>query len=974
MRPALLFLGAGVVALFVLPLGACTPGQTPVEGGQAVFNTPPTVVLTADVVRGIAPLTVRFSSVGSTDDGLIVSRRWDFGDGETSDLISPSHTFRDTGRYTVTLTLTDDLGATASRSIIISVTRAPVPKIKVDRETAQYAPATFSFDASESYDPDGTIVGYLWDFDDGSREILPVVDHTFSSAGTYRVRLTVTDNSGVTASTTQIILVGIRQPQIAFRLPGDDVKNIVVTPDSLLWVSVTFTVTPGVPYTLRAGLDLDADSCEAQAAQYDADSGAFIQRITGPGDRVRSVAFSPDGTRIILASDDGTARIYDLATGELALPAIDTGVPVTSVAFAPSGQRFAHAGTDGSVVVRDASTGQVIRSLAGHAQAVNALAFSAEGSLLASASDDGTIAVWDVTTGTAIVLDAALGGHTGAVNAVAFSPTNVDLLASGGVDRTIRLWRLSTMSVLRVYQPVFDGAIQTAGHSAAVMSVAFAPNGRYLASASADKTVKLWDLASDATVESATFRGHEAGVNTVAFSPDGQRLASGSDDGTARIWTIGSTSTPQKLTPCLSPVSSLAWAPDGTSLLLGVAARNDIQLDTATPQGNDLNLTLPTPLSLAGLTDPKYRQQYYLWAEIDTDRTDPVRTYATARVNLISPFVSSLTAAVPQVPLVDDEATIIAAPAPTRQICDLGALSAGDRISLALVGTPGYGKWYSDGPFSLMVLDAQGEVFVWYRDDVPFHSNDVLVVGHDSPNYYLVVDGCLDSPLCDRDYLASSVWVGIERGVGFQPRQQRIHLNFNGGRDLKIGDVGPFTIGPFSATQLNPAWGTVETEVIKTAIKNRMDEIFADYDVVISADAAELTAPYITIYFGGSATDFGAHAFHDPRNQTLSGAALVATTAIAQRYPTFSPSDLAVAFANVAAREAGYLMGLHTSAGGFNDIMDPTFLYSPTYIRSSIPGFRSAVLDRKEQYGGAYYGAIGIQNAPQLLQELVGSR
>ena len=123
------------------------------------------MVLTSDVVRGVAPLTVRFSSSGSTDDGVIVERRWNFGDGTESLEISPTHIYQSTGTFTVTLTLTDDEGATNSETVDISVTEQPIAIISVDDTVANAAPALFEFDGSGSFDPDaeaGDTLTYQW--------------------------------------------------------------------------------------------------------------------------------------------------------------------------------------------------------------------------------------------------------------------------------------------------------------------------------------------------------------------------------------------------------------------------------------------------------------------------------------------------------------------------------------------------------------------------------------------------------------------------------------------------------------------------------------------------------------------------------------------------------------------------------------------------------------------------------------------
>ncbi|TWT46138.1 Microbial collagenase precursor [Phycisphaerae bacterium RAS1] len=250
------------LVLLQLDLSGCPVTSTTGGSGDggttnslaSAFNREPNVVLQSDLVRGIAPLTVQFSSAGSTDDGLITKREWVFGDGGTSQELSPVHTFASTGTFTVTLTLTDDDGATATDALSVTVTKAPIAVVKVDRSFAPTAPATIKFDGSESRDPDGTIVLFSWDFADGTRATDPMVDHRFAVAGTYRVRLTVTDNAGVTASTDRIVEIGIAPPTIEFRSPPAALRNVVVSQQSPLWAHVKYDVAAGVPRFIRCGL------------------------------------------------------------------------------------------------------------------------------------------------------------------------------------------------------------------------------------------------------------------------------------------------------------------------------------------------------------------------------------------------------------------------------------------------------------------------------------------------------------------------------------------------------------------------------------------------------------------------------------------------------------------------------------------------------------------------------------------------
>jgi WD40 repeat protein len=157
-----------------------------------------------------------------------------------------------------------------------------------------------------------------------------------------------------------------------------------------------------------------------------------------------------------------------------------------------------------------------------------------------------------------------LTGHTDAVNSVSFSPDG-SLLASGSADDTIKLWRVADGSLVRTLT----------GHRDGVESVSFSPDGSLLASGSGDETIKLWRVSDGSLVRTLT--GHILWVRSVSFSPDGRLLASGSWDETIKLWRVEDGSLVRTLTGHTDEVWSVSFSPDGR-LLASVSNDNTIKL------------------------------------------------------------------------------------------------------------------------------------------------------------------------------------------------------------------------------------------------------------------------------------------------------------------------------------------------------------------------------------------------------------
>lgn len=909
------------------------------------FNLPPNAIITVDRTRGIAPLVVQFSSTTSTDDGIIVQRSWDFDNGQTSPDISPRITFEQTGTFTVTLALTDDDGATTQQTVTIVVTESPQAVLNVDRTASQTAPAIFNFDASESFDPDGEITAFRWDFGDGSRELLPVVAHTYSSPGTYRVVLTVTDDAGVTATANRIIDVGIPQPQISFRHPPSSIRNLVLAQDSPLWVTAEAVAAPGVPTFTTVGLDGDRDPCDAKSVAFILDSGDMKGEFEGASDEVSAVDVSADDRFVVSGSTDGSIDVFDADTGRRINKFTSSNGGVLAVAISPNAERIAVAHENGMVVVRQRSTGATVFAIDGHAGPVNDVAYSADGTRLATAGDDGMAIVWNANSGAEI---STFADHTAAVTSVAFSPVNTTQVVSGSVDQTARLWNSSSGNVIGLFQPVFAGGELIMGHNNAVTDVAFSPDGTRVVTGSDDRNAIIWNAGNFAELFKLT--GHTGRITSVAYAPDGMTIVTGSFDRTARLWTAANGEFLRRVQPCVSRISDVAFGGDSGYFVTAVAAQNDVKLDTPEPSGNDIDLSFPRNFTLEDVPPG----QYSLWIEIDTDRTEPTRTYSETTINVIQNFTAEIDPQTPIIPLLNDNASIIVKPDDSRQIFDIGSVSAGDEVVVQILETPGYRKTFEADNYSVLILDSNEEMFAWYQEDfVLFTPASRAVVAAASSNLFFVID------------TGTSVDVTVRRGVGLEQRTQRIFLDFRAAPRLGIGGLPPIDLDAFDASDLDETFTAGDTATIKATVTQVVRDFYAPWDIDISTsdESDPPSAPFQTLHFGGrNPFLFGLADYIDPRNDTLTGAGIVYTTEIGLAAPGLTPAQYGQVIGETAAHEIGHLLGLR-HVDNVNDLM------SGNGATIGLPlSFENSPLSSDEVPNGT----IGTQNAAVLLDQIFG--
>lgn len=279
----------------------------------------------------------------------------------------------------------------------------------------------------------------------------------------------------------------------------------------------------------------------------------LIHMLRGHTDMVYYSAWSPDGSRLLTASYDGTTRVWNAESG--AMSVLDEhSAEVEMGAWSPDGTMVATTCLDGTVKIFDMNTSEALHILTGHSAEVWWAAWSPDGTRIATASYDGTARVWEIATGEQLLV---LTEHAAAVSDVAWSPDG-EKIATTSIDETARVWNATTGETLLVLQ----------GHTNIVRQVSWSPDGSQIATAGHDATIRIWDATSGQEIFVLSREGYNKAWLAL-WSPDGSQLLtvqSGflGEPGVATLWDTTTGELVFSLPGLGTAMNFGAWSPDGT--------------------------------------------------------------------------------------------------------------------------------------------------------------------------------------------------------------------------------------------------------------------------------------------------------------------------------------------------------------------------------------------------------------------------
>lgn len=303
---------------------------------------------------------------------------------------------------------------------------------------------------------------------------------------------------------------------------------------------------------------------DGTATVWETATGRQAAAIAGDGARLTYCGFDPAGRHLVTGTSRGALRVYESTSGRLVLQRLNPECNMFSGSFSPDGARFASGGLR-RLTIWETATWTMRVSLQGHGGSIEACAFSPDGRCAVSGSVDGKVALWDVTE-----VEIERGGDPAdtpsSISDLAFDSAG-DGLVTSDMDGAVRVWDGRTGRPLRILAragPAHDPVWLTC--------IALSADGRWVAAGSieAEPCVRVWDAQTGA--EAACFRGHADAVNACAFSPDGRLLASADNDSIVKIWDLEAGAEQaslrgRTLSSCPNHAFDCAFSPDGDAVI-----------------------------------------------------------------------------------------------------------------------------------------------------------------------------------------------------------------------------------------------------------------------------------------------------------------------------------------------------------------------------------------------------------------------
>jgi WD40 repeat protein len=251
-------------------------------------------------------------------------------------------------------------------------------------------------------------------------------------------------------------------------------------------------------------------------------TGKLLQTFSGHTDKVISARYSQNGQTIISASNDTFVREWAVSTGAELASYEHEHAKVNDAVYAPDGSKILTCADDKLIREWSTATRECIKTYAGHSKNVSSVCYSPKGDKIVSASADTTVREWSEKTGECLRV---LKGHTEKVNSVCYSPDEAHILSASD-DRTMIEWTADSEEPFRTFK----------GHADQVCSAVYSADGERILSTSKDKTMREWSVKTG--LESRIYTGHTDKVNFASYSPDKPRAISASDDKSIREWSL----------------------------------------------------------------------------------------------------------------------------------------------------------------------------------------------------------------------------------------------------------------------------------------------------------------------------------------------------------------------------------------------------------------------------------------------------